>query len=156
VLLPFPVSGITRYHQYYESNPTSQRHLLSLPLQLVQHTLLRKTYWDLHGFLHIPNVQLGRALDPPDGSIYTCHLSHSVAFHVHDRFGHHHQLHNFRGSIPFTAGISPSQFYLADFLSTLKVLRYRNTSKTRYEAVGYTLLRWELPPLERAPCQDAP
>jgi len=66
---PLPSSGITRCHQYYGSNPTSQWHLPSSPLQLVWHTLLaERPFWDLPGFPHILNVQLGRALDP--GGVY--------------------------------------------------------------------------------------
>ena len=56
---PLPSSGITRCHQYYGSNPTSQWLLPSLPLQLVWHTLLTKRpFWDLPGSVSYTHLTL--------------------------------------------------------------------------------------------------
>ena len=88
---PLPSSGITRCHQYYGSNPTSRRHLPSLPLQLVRHTLLaERPLWVFPGFPHILNVQLGRALDPGGVYLYLPYFVQiAIAFHIPKRFGHH-------------------------------------------------------------------
>lgn len=58
----------------------------------------------------------------------------------------------FRSSIPFTAGLPPSQLYLTTFLPTLKMLRYRNLCKTIFQ-----ILPWQDSHLiEYTPCRDAP